>query len=93
MFCRDSTMKYETAKEKFERKLAYGEDQWEQPPNNFQEGQVCPYGCIILQRVAPPTFYKLAGDCRCPAAVDCCMNKQYDSEYWETREIEKAKTK
>jgi len=86
-------MKYETRKEKFERKLKYGKDEWEQMPYNYQEGQACPYGCLISKRVAPPTFYKLDGDCRCPSAKDCCMNLQFDQEYYETRAIEKAKQK
>lgn len=84
-------MKYETAEEKFERKLKYGEDCWELQPYNGQEGQACPYGCIIKKRVAPPLWYNLVGDCRCPSAKDCCMNVQYDAEYYETREIEKQR--
>lgn len=84
-------MKYETAEEKFERKLKYGKDEWVMMPYNHQEGQPCPYGCIINKRVAPPLYYSLSGDCRCPSADDCCMNLQFDSEYYTTREIEKAK--
>jgi hypothetical protein len=84
-------MKYETAEEKFERKLKYGKDEWELQPYNFQEGQPCPHGCIINKRVAPPLYYSLSGDCRAPSAKDCCMNLQFDKEYYETREIEKAK--
>ena len=82
-------MKYETEKEKFERKLKYGEDQWTLQPYNGQEGQPCPYGCIIFKRIAPPLKYKLDGDCRSPSSDDCCMNLQYDDEYYETREKEK----
>ena len=84
-------MKYETAEEKFERKLKYGKDEWVPQPCNSEEGQPCPYGCIILKRVAPPLYYNLSGDCRCPSADDCCMYLQFDSEYYKTREIEKAK--
>ena len=84
-------MKYETAKEKFERKLRYGQDRWIAEAYNDQDKQVCPYGCIIVRRVAPPLYYNLRGDCRCPSADDCCMNLQYNAEYHETRAIEKAK--
>ena len=86
-------MKYETRKEKYERILTYGKDQWEPAPYNGMDGQPCPYGCIMLKRVAPPTWYNLGGDCRCPSAKDCRMNLQFDQEYYETREIEKAKQK
>ena len=84
-------MKYETAEEKFERKLKYGNDEWVLQPYNQQEGQPCPYGCLINKRVAPPLYYSLSGDCRAPAQDDCCMNVQFDAEYDETREIEKAR--
>ncbi len=84
-------MKYETAEEKFERKLKYGKDEWLQQPYNGQDDQPCPYGCIIKKRVAPPLYYSLDGDCRAPAQEDCCMNLQYDNEYDETRAIEKDK--
>ena len=80
-------MKYETKKEKFERKMKYGEDAWEAQPYNGMDGQPCPYGCILLKRVAPPLWYNLSGDCRCPSAKDCCMNVQYDDEYYQTRAI------
>jgi len=84
-------MKYETAEEKFERKLKYGKDEWMPQPHNAQEGQPCIYGCIINKRVAPPLYYSLSGDCRNPSADDCCMNLQFNDEYYETREIEKAR--
>lgn len=83
-------MKYETAEEKFERKLKYGKDEWVTQPYNYQDGQPCPYGCIVSKRVAPPVYYRLTGDCRCPSSDDCCMNLQYDAEYYETREIIKS---
>jgi len=84
-------MKYETKEEKFERKLKYGEDTWEQQPYNGQEGEPCPYGCIMRKRVAPPLWYTLDGDCRAPSAKDCCMNVQFDSEYYVTRAAEKER--
>ena len=84
-------MKYETAEEKFARKLKYGKDVWVLQPHNQAPSQPCPYGCLINKRVAPPLYYSLSGDCRCPFADDCCMNLQFDAEYYETREIEKAK--
>jgi hypothetical protein len=84
-------VKYETKKEKFERKLVHGKDTWVPQPYNGAADQPCPYGCIISKRVAPPLYYNLTGDCRCPSADDCCMNLQYDAEYYETRTIEKAK--
>lgn len=79
-------MKYETEKEKFERKLKYGEDRWEQQPYNGMPGEPCPYGCLISKRVAPPPKYRLDGDCRAPSQKDCCMNAQYDDEYYRTKE-------
>ena len=84
-------MKYETKEEKFERKLKYGKDEWIPQPSNHQEGQPCPYGCILKKRVAPPLYYALSGDCRVPYAKDCCMNLQFDNEYEETRIIEKKR--
>ena len=84
-------MKYETAKEKFERKLKYGQDRWVELPYNGADNQPCPYGCIISKRVAPPLYYNLYGDCRSPSADDCCMNVQFDDEYDKTRLIEKTK--
>ncbi len=84
-------MKYETKKEKFERKLVHGDDAWEPQPYNFQEGQPCPYGCIINKRVAPPLYYSLSGDCRAPYSDECCMNIQFDKEYYETRATEKIR--
>lgn len=67
----------ETKKEEFARKLTYGADAWEMQPYNGQEGQPCPYGCLISKRIAPPLKYKLDGDCRAPARSGCCMNIQY----------------
>ena len=80
-------MKYESKKEKFARILEYGKDQWEPQPHNGQEGEPCPYGCLISKRVAPPLYYKLDGDCRAPYQKDCCMNLQYDNEYYQTRAV------
>lgn len=79
-------MKYETTKDKFERKLKHGADEWRAQPYNGMDGQPCPYGCLISKRVAPPLKYKLDGDCRAPSAEDCCMNWQYDAEYYKTKE-------
>ncbi len=84
-------MKYETKKEKFERKLVHGKDTWVPQPYNGAADQPCPYGCIINKRVAPPLYYSLSGDCRAPSQKDCCLNVQFNDEYDRTREIEKAK--
>ena len=80
-------MKYETKEEKFERKLKYGKDEWEQQPCNYAEGQPCPMGCIINKRVAPPLYYSLSGDCRAPYSDECCMNIQFDKEYYIEKEF------
>jgi len=84
-------MKYETKEEKFERKLRYGEDEWIPQPGNHAEDQPCPYGCLLKKRVAPPLYYSLSGDCRAPYQDDCCMNIQFDKEYYETRAAEKIR--
>jgi hypothetical protein len=84
-------MKYETKEERFERKLKHGDDKWEPMPNNHQEGQACPFGCIMVKRIGGPDYYNLRGDCRAPSADDCCMNVQFDTEYYETRAKEKAR--
>lgn len=70
-------MTTETKKEKFKRKLKYGAAEWEMQPYNGQDGQACPYGCLISKRIAPPLKYRLDGDCRAPSQKDCCMNIQY----------------
>lgn len=67
----------ETEKKKeFLTILSEGQPKWKYFPYNFQEGQPCPMGCIIKQRIAEPQDYVLSGDCRAPSSEHCCMNVQ-----------------
>lgn len=73
-------------KEEFKKILKEGQPKWKYFPYNFQEGQPCPMGCIIKQRIAPPHEYSLSGDCRAPYSDECCMNIQ-DKERELQREL------